>query len=33
MSSFAPEKADDWSVISEPLAVNLFLEARKLAGN
>jgi extracellular factor (EF) 3-hydroxypalmitic acid methyl ester biosynthesis protein len=31
MASFAPEKAskDDWSVISEAVAVNLFLEVRK----
>ncbi|HUB87911.1 MAG TPA: class I SAM-dependent methyltransferase [Verrucomicrobiae bacterium] len=33
MASFAPEKADNHSVISEPLGVNLFLEARKLGGH
>ena len=31
LASFAPEaaSADDWSVVSEPLAVNFFLEVRK----
>jgi extracellular factor (EF) 3-hydroxypalmitic acid methyl ester biosynthesis protein len=33
MASFAPEKTDNWSVIGEPVAVNLFLEARKPQGN